>query len=54
MTSVMKRSTMGGESAKRNKAILSDEHEHTQKFSSVSGSTFTQTKKIEKEQSYFL
>ena len=45
---------MNSESQKRNKAILSDEHEHTQKFTSVSGSTFTQTKKIEKEQSYFL
>jgi len=39
---------------KRTKAILSDEHEQTQKFTSVTGNTFTQTKKIEKEQNYFL
>jgi hypothetical protein len=35
MTSLMRKSTMGGEQQKRTKAILSDEHEQTQKFSSV-------------------
>lgn len=39
---------------KRNRPILSDEHEQTQKFSSVSGNTFTQTKAFEKEQKFFL
>jgi hypothetical protein len=39
---------------KRTKAILSDEHEQTQKFTSVTGNTFTQTKKIEKDQNYYL
>ena len=39
---------------KRNKPILSDEHEQTQKFTSVSGNTFTQTKAFEKEQKFFL
>jgi hypothetical protein len=39
---------------KRNKPILSDEHEATQKFTSASGNTFTQTKVFEKEQNYFL
>lgn len=34
--------------------ILSDEHEQTAKFSSATGETFTQTKKLEKEQAYFL
>jgi len=33
---------------------LSDEHEQTQKFSSATGETFTQTKKLEKEQGFFL
>jgi hypothetical protein len=33
---------------------LTDEHEQTQKFSSKTGSTFTQTKALEKEQSFFL
>lgn len=50
----MRKSTIGGEPVKRIKPILSDEHEHTQKFSSASGNTFTQTKKIEKDQSYYL
>jgi hypothetical protein len=31
------------------RAILSDEHEQTAKFSSATGETFTQTKKLEKE-----
>ena len=39
---------------KRNKPILSDEHEQTQKFTSASGNTFTQTKVFEKDQNYFL
>ena len=39
---------------RRTKPILSDEHEQTQKFSSVSGNTFTQTKAFEKEQKFFL
>ena len=53
MTSVLKRgSTISND--KRTKAILSDEHEQTQKFSSVTGNTFTQTKKIEKDQNYYL
>lgn len=34
--------------------ILSDEHEQTQKFSSVTGNTFTQTKALEKSQAFFL
>lgn len=34
---------------KRMKPILSDEHEQTQKFTSASGNTFTQTKAFEKE-----
>jgi hypothetical protein len=42
MTTLMRRSTtMGGENQKRMKAILSDEHEQTQKFTSVTGNTFT-------------
>lgn len=41
-------------SDKRNKPILTDEHEATQKFTSASGNTFTQTKVFEKEQNYFL
>lgn len=32
----------------RNRPILSDEHEQTQKFSSAVGETFTKTKQIEK------
>ena len=39
---------------KRNKPILSDEHEQTQKFTSASGNTFTQTKAFEKEQKFYL
>jgi hypothetical protein len=39
---------------KRTKPILSDEHEQTQKFTSASGNTFTQTKAFEKEQKFFL
>ena len=39
---------------KRNQPILSDAHEQTQKFSSVTGNTFTQTKALEKEQTFFL
>ena len=39
---------------KRTAPILTDEHEQTQKFSSKTGSTFTQTKALEKEQSFFL
>lgn len=39
---------------KLNRAILSDEHEQTQKFSSATGETFTQTKKLDKEQAFFL
>lgn len=39
---------------RRAKPILSDEHEQTQKFSSVTGNTFTQTKALEREQSFFL
>lgn len=34
---------------RRTQPILSDEHEQTQKFSSVTGNTFTQTKSLEKE-----
>ncbi len=39
---------------KREKPILTDEHEATQKFSSKTGTTFTQTKKLEKDANYFL
>lgn len=39
---------------KREKPILTDEHEATQKFSSKTGTTFTMTKKLEKDASYFL
>ena len=39
---------------RRTQPILSDEHEQTQKFSSVTGNTFTQTKALEKEQQFFL
>lgn len=39
---------------KRDKPILSDEHEATAKFSSATGNTFTQTKKLEKEANFFL
>jgi len=53
MTSVMRKTSINSEQ-KRTKAILSDEHEQTQKFTSVTGNTFTQTKKIEKEQNYYL
>jgi len=35
-------------SKRRAQPILSDEHEQTQKFSSVTGNTFTQTKAHEK------
>lgn len=38
----------------RNRPILSDEHEQTQKFSSAVGNTFTQTKQLEKDQAFFL
>lgn len=34
--------------------ILSDEHEQTNKFSSATGGTFTATKRLEQEQSFFL
>lgn len=40
--------------AKREKPILTDEHEATQKFSSKTGTTFTQTRKLEKDANYFL
>lgn len=43
-----------GTSDKRTKPILTDEHEATQKFTSASGNTFTQTKVFEKEQTYYL
>jgi hypothetical protein len=33
----------------RNRAILSDEHEQTQKFTSEMSKTFTKTKQLEKE-----
>jgi len=39
---------------RRDKPILSDEHEQTQKFSSVTGNTFTQTKALEKSMAYYL
>jgi hypothetical protein len=39
---------------KLSRPILSDEHEQTAKFSSATGETFTATKKLEKEQSFFL
>lgn len=45
---------MKSTSSHRMKAILSDEHEQTQKFSSATGNTFTQTKKFEKDQNFFL
>jgi len=38
----------------RARPILSDEHEQTQKFSSAVGETFTKTKQLEKEQSFYL
>lgn len=38
----------------RNRPILSDEHEQTQKFSSAVGETFTKTKQLEKEQGFYL
>lgn len=38
----------------RNRPILSDEHEHIQKFSSAVGETFTKTKQLEKDQGFFL
>mmetsp|Transcript_35776 Transcript_35776/g.47075 ORF Transcript_35776/g.47075 Transcript_35776/m.47075 type:complete len:202 (-) Transcript_35776:1757-2362(-) len=41
-------------SKRRGQPILSDEHEQTQKFSSVTGNTFTQTKALEKQQAFFL
>lgn len=37
------------ENNKRNRPILSDEHEATQKFTSAGGATFTMTKVFEKE-----
>ncbi len=44
------KSVIGQEQPKsRVRAILSDEHEQNQKFSSATGETFTQTKKLEKE-----
>ena len=48
------RSTGSAALKKRERFILSDEHEETQKFSSVTGTTHTMTKKLEKEASYFL
>ena len=39
---------------RRAQPILSDEHEQTQKFSSATGNTFTQTKALEKQQAFFL
>merc|ERR1711881_711542 len=39
---------------RRTQPILSDEHEQTQKFTSVTGNTFTQTKALEKDQAFFL
>lgn len=41
-------------SQRRNKAILSDEHEYIQKFTSASGGTFTMTKVMEKNTNFFL
>ena len=38
----------------RNRAILSDEHEQTQKFTSEMSKTFTKTKQLEKEQGFYL
>lgn len=38
----------------RNRPILSDEHEQTQKFSSAVGETFTKTKQLEKDQGFYL
>ena len=38
----------------RTRAILSDEHEQTQKFTSKMSQTFTKTKQLEKEQNFYL
>jgi hypothetical protein len=38
----------------RNRPILSDEHEQTQKFSSAVGETFTKTKQLEKDMNFYL
>ena len=38
----------------RTRPILSDEHEQTQKFSSAVGETFTKTKQLEKDMSFYL
>lgn len=38
----------------RTQPILSDEHEQTQKFTSATGNTFTQTKLLEKDKAFFL
>jgi hypothetical protein len=46
--------SVGSAASRRDRPILSDEHEATQKFSSATGTSFTQTKKLEKEASYFL
>lgn len=39
---------------KLTRPILSDAHEHMNKFSSATGETFTATKRLEREQSFFL
>lgn len=36
------------------RALLSDGHEHTNKFSSKTGETFTATKRLEREQAFYL
>ena len=38
----------------RKKAILSDEHEKTQKFQSKNGDTMTKTNQLEKDMNYYL
>lgn len=48
------KSTTNAFEKRRTQPILSDEHEQTQKFSSVTGNTFTQTKALEKDQAFFL
>lgn len=47
-------STMRMDEKKRMVPILSDEHEQTQKFSSKTGASFTEKKKLDKEQAFFL
>lgn len=37
-----------------NKVLLSDSHEHLNKFSSKTGETFTATKRLEREQAFYL